>query len=85
VAAEYVIGSDGTIASGVTHAVRSKNMNSSAFSCGESLPFRHDSGKSDVLTLSVPSGRKQVPVTADPPLHFAVRRRVVHCDDDVHP
>ena len=42
-------GGGGTALSGDTHEVRSKNMNSSAFSCDESVPWRHASGNSPGL------------------------------------
>ena len=40
-------GGGGAALSGETHAVRSKNMNSRAFSCADSVPWRHDSGNSE--------------------------------------
>jgi hypothetical protein len=42
-------GGGGCALSGDTHEVRSKNMNSSAFSCDDSVPWRHDSGNSPEL------------------------------------
>src|SRR5260221_8959423 len=39
-----MVGTGGTKLSGDTQAVRSKSMNSSAFSCAERSPLRHVSG-----------------------------------------
>ena len=46
-----VTGGGGGALSGVTHEVRSKNMNSSAFSCDERVPCRHASGKALPLLI----------------------------------
>lgn len=48
-------GGGGTALSGETQEVRSKNMNSRAFSCDDSVPWRHASGNSPELnTEQVP-------------------------------
>ena len=42
-------GAGGAALSGDVQEVRSKNMNSSAFSCADSAPWRHASGNSLLL------------------------------------
>src|SRR5260221_518803 len=79
-----MVGTGGTKLSGDTHAVRSKSMNSSAFSCAERSPLRHVSGNilpvAEQLPLVPPpqvvSGPGQS-LWTKPPLHEPARNLVL--------
>jgi hypothetical protein len=50
-----VVGAGGTQLSGETQAVRSNNMNSSAFSCADRSPLRHVNGKRELVDEHLPA------------------------------